>query len=99
MLNDSFLQMTFDKLVSFERVEIVRNNRNQYNSFRVMLVQKLTKYKQDMDSIGFLSDAIKDSTLVSSFNAEKCIATFELGAPRPKTTYVLVSSEPIHGNV
>lgn len=87
MNNDSEIQQVFDRILSGDTAQFEVPDRKKYESIRVMLVTKLSRYKEVMDSIGFLADRVRNSGMGGSYDANTGIATFKLSAPRAKTTY------------
>lgn len=62
---------------------------SEYESTRVQLTRKLTRYKEEMSKCGFLADWVKASSIKSSLSA-KGEATYKLGAKRAPKEYTIL---------
>jgi hypothetical protein len=85
VINDIFYMLIERKTLVLEL------GSSEYESTRVQLVRKLSRYKDEMGRVGFLADWIRDSSLSGSYDAEGK-ATFKLAAKRPQKQYTILST-------
>lgn len=84
VINDLFYQLLEHKEISLQL------SSREYESMRVQLTRKLTRYKDEMGKCGFLSDFIANCSLKAVFSGEG-VATYKLGAKRQQKQYTILS--------
>lgn len=83
VINDIFYALLESKAI------VLSLGKSDYESTRVQLVRKLSRYKDEMSRIGFLADKIRDSSLSGSYSLEG-EATFKLVAKRQQKQYTIL---------
>lgn len=83
IINDLFYSLIESKEV------VLALSKGEYESMRVQLTRKLTRYKQEMSACGFLADWIRDSSLKASYSPDG-EATYKLGSKRKQKEYTIL---------
>jgi len=74
---------------------VVNGSEKSLNSLRVMLYRKLQAHIQQWDSIGYLSDELKDTTISMKF--ADGVGTFSVVKRKPRLQFTIIKQET-HGS-
>lgn len=83
VINDIFYSLLESKEI------VISMGAADYESTRVQLVRKLSRYKDEMNKVGFLADWIRDSSLSGRYSVEG-EATYKLVAKKQQKQYTIL---------